>query len=629
MKQRIGRVGSGIQTPVQSAMVLISLACGVLAGLTGVPLVAWLCMPLTLIAGKEGLKSSYRSLVYRKRIDRDVMNSVIVLVFFGNGHFVLAQFPNIQRFISNILVSKTRDQSKSALLDVFSGMPSHATILSRGEPTKIECSRLTPEHTVLVHAGETIPADGRVQGGAALVDESLLTGESQPVEKEKGSLVFAVTMVISGEIFINVEKTGQFTAAAEISKTLSQTVDFKTESQIVAEKRVNQLVKPSLGLALLAWPFIGLSATMAVISAPPIYNMTIAAAVCMLSYLKIASRTGILIKDGRTLDRLSEVDIVVFDKTGTLTEKLPQIGRIFLFAEYGENEVLGVAEALERNQSHPIARSIKKEARSRQIQHQLIESTNITLGFGVSGSNDHDHFSIGSERFLHQQGLHLNHAAKESQRECHQQGGSLVFLTRNQKVIGGFEIKASYRPNARTVIRSLSRYGIKETHLLSGDQEEPTKAAAEALGIDRFQAGVLPREKGAFIDSLQNNGHKVCYVGDGINDSIALKKAHLSVSLEGAATLATDNAQAILMNQDLDRLTTLFEISEGYKNTMTKVYRMVYTPGLVGLVGSLILHFGFPTIVMMNTSGLLFSIWTSTKPGRIHKSIQPRLGRPH
>ena len=309
---------------------------------------------------------------------------------------------------------------------------------------------------------------------------------------------------------------------------------------------------PAFLFGLGAWPVLGLGASAALLDAHPKYRTTLASSLGLLNYFRLAAREGLLIKDGRALELLSEVDTVVFDKTGTLTLGQPHVRRLYARAPHGGDDILKYAAAAEQRQSHPVATAIMHAARARGLSVPSIDEAEYKAGYGLSVTVDGSAVRVGSARFMEMEGIAMPPPVVDLQARCHGEGHSLVLVAVDGRVAGAIELHTTIRPEARAIVRGLRRRHIASMYIISGDHEAPTRRLAETLGIEHYFAETLPENKAALIERLQQAGKVTCYVGDGINDSIAMKKSHVSVSLSGASTLAVDTAEVILLDGSLE-----------------------------------------------------------------------------
>lgn len=590
-----------------------SLAVAMLGKLVYWPL-NLLVIPGVLYGSSNFHKKTYAAL-RQGRLDTNTIVTITMVGALTTGYFSIAAFAIFLHQLSFKLVLMTTDDSRQRLVNVFRQVPTTVWLLVDGVEIKVPFTELRAGDIIVVHAGALIPADGTIVKGMATIDQHILTGESKPAEKGVGEVVFASTVVISGQINICVEKTGQETTVAKIGHILNQTVEFKSTQQLRAENLANSTVGPTILLGALSLLFINPISSLAVINAHFKSKMSVLAPISILNYLNQASQTGILVKDGRSLDLLNQVDTLVFDKTGTLTIEQPHVGMIHCCLPYTEQEVLGYAAAAEYKQTHPIAKAILEEAEKRQLEIPLVEDTNYKIGYGLTVKLDDHVIQVGSHRFMETSDIAIPPTIKQTQEESHALGHSLIMVACDQQLIGAIELVPTVRPEATAIIQQLRQQSnIKEIYIISGDHELPTKRLTEALEIDHYFAETLPEHKADLIEQLRAEGRFVCYVGDGINDSIALKTSQVSISLRGASTVATDTAQIILLDQGLSHLPYLFDLAQAYNRNMETSFIIIIVPTLIGMGGALFLGFGLGTTILLNLTGLVVGLGNTMLP---------------
>lgn len=557
----------------------------------------------------------------------ELIEFITLTTIISQGYLLVVALDNVLFGIAEILIEKVKHESRSDMLDVFRQQPQAVWVMVDGTEIETPIEMVQMGDTVVVHAGETIPIDGVIVKGTASIDQHILTGESQLAEKGVGDEVFALTLLRTGTIQIRVEKTGEATAAAQISQILTDTVDFKTGRLLQAEKVADQSVAPLFALGTLTLPFIGFRSSMAVIDSHYKRKPSIASAISILNFFKQAAAQGILIKDGRTLELLTEIDTVVFDKTGTLTEGEPHVGAVYSCNGYTENDVLTLAAAAEHKQSHPIAKAIRQAAAERALPIPPLTDVDYKVGYGLTVLIEGREVCVGSLRFMELMGVALPSSLSPIQQRSHEQGHSLVFVAQENKMAGALELRATVRPGAKSTIEALRKRKISNIYIISGDHDAPTRYLAEELGVDDYFSEVLPKDKGYLIETLQQEGKSVCFVGDGINDSIALKTANVSVSLRGASTLAVDTAHVILMDQSLNQLDTLFEIAHGLDTNTKQILGAVLAPAAICLGGALFFGFTQITSILLNLVSLGFGVTTAMLPMRKNKMLQDTTNR--
>ncbi len=551
-------------------------------------------------------RDAYDSLIVERRIKVVIIDIVTILALLSLQLYVLLAVALTTNALGRLLLYKTQDRSKKNLTGILGEQSRSAWVVMNDVEIELPLEKVQTDDIIVVNTGQVIPVDGTITGGIAAVDQHMLTGEAQPVEKESGDTVFASTVVLTGKIYVRVDKAGEETAAAQISRILSHTVDFKTAAQTRGEVLVDRLPLPILGLGGLALFTLGPLGVLPILNAQySLQNLRLLAPLGMLNFLNIASQRGILVKDGRALEVLSQVDTFVFDKTGTLTYEQPHVGKIYAFAQYDEDDILTYAAAAEQKQSHPIAKAILQEAHERQLARLDIDHADYKVGYGLSMIIDGRQVRVGSPRFMELEKLAMPRSVTDIVEQSHGLGYSLVMVAIDDTVAGGIELHSTVRPEAKRVIEDLKQRGIKSIHILSGDHEMPTGQLAATLGIDSYFAEALPENKADLIERMRSQGHVICYVGDGINDAIALQKADVSVSLRGATTVAVDAAQIILMNERLDELPQLLDIAQDFRNTMSKTFLTVLAPMVFTIGGAFLMHLGLIHSLILNQMGLV------------------------
>ncbi len=595
-------------------MVFVSIALALsIAGFFYYPF-GLLSIPFIIYGGRDMYKKAFQ-LIKQGKVSVSTLMTITIVGVIIMGRFFIASLIAFLITLALQLTARMAQTSKKQLFDVFEHHIDFVWIMVDGVEVRVPFNDLHSGDVVVVHAGEIIPADGTVAEGMASVDQHILTGEARPIERGIGEEVFASTVVLSGKIDIKVEKTGAESTVAKITHILNHTVDFKSTTQLRAEAFSEHLVKPALIAGGIALPMLGFSSALAVLNAHPKNKIMILAPLSIMNHLNLASKQGILIKDGRSLELLKQVDTIVFDKTGTLTEEQPHVGAIHCCSHYNENDVVIYAAAAEYKQSHPLAKAIQQEAENRQLSVPPIDDSEYKIGYGlivdVAGQTIH----VGSERFMEVAAMTIPLSLKQQQQLCHEEGYTLIIVAVDNNVIGGIELLPTIRPEAKTVISHLKqRPNIKATYIISGDHETPTRKLAQEVGIDHYFAETLPANKADIIEKLQQQGKFVCYIGDGINDSIALKKSQVSVSLRGASTIATDTAQIVLMDQGLNHLNLLFELADDFNANMNTTFRILLTPAIIGVSGAFLFGFGIAYTVALNMTGLVFGIGNVMRP---------------
>lgn len=530
-------------------------------------------------------------------IDSILIGSLLLLQSYGTMSFCA-----ILMLLTEKLKLRTKDHSKKGLINMLGEQPRTVWVQKGKAEIEVAFGDIQVGDILITNVGEIVPVDGIIVSGVAMIDQQILTGEAQPIEKTIGDPAFASTTVLTGRIFIEVQRAGQDTVAANIAKILNQTADLKTARQLRVETLSNKSALPVLGLSAVTLPLLGPTRAISVLFASFGYELKISGPLSLLNHLRIAVRNGILIKDGRALEALNEVDTVIFDKTGTLTLEQPHISNIYTCNGLCEDDLLTYAAAAEQRQSHPIAKAILQAARMRALSLPTIDEAQYQIGYGIKVNLSRKFICVGSARFMAAEGVALPEGMRALQEQSNEQGCSVVFVAVDGNLGGAIELHPTIRPEAKGVLTLLRAHNLS-LHLISGDHEQPTRRLAHELGIEHYVAETLPEHKAELVAQLQRQGRKVCFVGDGINDAVALKTADVSVSLQGASTIAIDTAQIILMKQDLNQLTALFETAHGLNANMQVNVLLSFASGIACLGGIYLLNYG-----IIQTSLLTFGI---------------------
>jgi len=562
------------------------------------------------------LKEAKRVLVEEKRIGVDALDAVVMVGCLGT----MSIFPGAVccwcLSFGRFLVKQSRDSSQKLLLNAFGKQPRYVWLCRGGTEIQVPADKLDKGDVIVVHTGEVVPVDGHVLEGMALVDQHALTGESTPAEKGAGDRVLASTLLVSGEIQVTVEMSGSETASAKIGRILSDTAGYKMSSQHKGERLADQAVLPTLGVGALGMAMMGPLGAVAVLNSDLGTGIRMAVPLAMLSSLTLCATKGILVKDGRALEMMNQVDTVLFDKTGTLTRERPEVGRVLAAPGWEPEQILGFAAAAERKFHHPIALAILHKAEELGLPLPPTDDTQYKVGYGITVHIQGQTVRIGSKRFMESEGIELPPRVLKTLDEAHLEGHTMVMVGVNDRLGGAIELQAAVRPEVREIIQGLRQRGIKHIAIISGDHDAPTRKLAESLGIDRYFAQVLPADKADYVAKLQAEGGKVCFVGDGINDSIALKKADISISLRGASSIATDTAHVVFLEGGLSKLCDLRDIARDLDRNVNRSWSMILAPNVTNVVGVFTMGFGIMTSVVTNNVCALVALGNALLPLR-------------
>ena len=452
------------------------------------------------------------------------------------------------------------DRTRSAIRALLDLAPKEAHVLKDGRELTIPATELAVRDVFLVRPGESIPTDGVINRGSSTLDESPVTGESAPVEKDKGSHVFAGTMNLTGAIEVKATHTFEDNSLSRIIHLVEEAQEQKTGAQRFIDKfgryyspgvlvgsLVLLLVPPLFGADL--WVWAQRAITLAVAGAPCALVMSTPVAVA--AAIGRAGKRGVLIKGGLFLERLGGVTTVVFDKTGTLTIGRPEVTDVIPLSDMSREEVLKLAAAVERLSEHPLARAIVRKAELENIVAPESEGFRALTGAGAFATVNGQVIQIGNLVLFEE--LKSDLAAVNSILDGLQnQGKTVVLVGKNQKVVGLMALRDQVRPRAREALDSLRRAGVRRIVMLTGDTDQTAKAIGRELGITEVRARLKPEDKVKAVRELEAGGGKVAMVGDGINDAPALAAASVGIAMgTGGTDAAIEAADVALMGDDL------------------------------------------------------------------------------
>jgi heavy metal translocating P-type ATPase len=562
------------------------------------------------------LRGAYNVVVNERRLGVDLLDSIVVMGCLATLQVFPGAILSWCLSFGRYLVRRTEDNSKKLLLGAFGKQPRYVWLVKDGIEIEMSLDRLEKGDVVAVHTGEVVPVDGIIVEGLAMIDQHALTGEATPAEKGVGDRVFASTVMVAGKIRVAVEKSGSETATARIAQVLNDSAGYKLAAQHRGEQLADKAVIPTLCLGGLALPVLGPPGAMAVINSDLGTGIRMAAPLAMLSTLALCAQKGVLVKDGRALDLLCEVDTVLFDKTGTLTRERPEVGRMIGANGFRPIQVLRLAAAAELRFHHPVALAILQKATEEGLHLPPTDATQYKVGYGITVGLEGRRVRVGSRRFMEMEGVPLTPEVADGLDEAHRQGHTMVMIAVDDELGGALELRASVRPEVGGIVRGLRERGIKHIAIISGDHEAPTRKLAEELGMDRYFAQVLPADKADYVEKLQKEGRKVCFIGDGINDAIALKKANVSISLRGATSIATDTAHVVFMEQSLGKLCELRDIARELQRNVRNSWLMILAPNIACIAGVFTLGFGIGASVVTNNVGALAALANGLLPMR-------------
>jgi P-type Cu+ transporter len=487
------------------------------------------------------------------------------------------------------LEARAKGKAGAALRSLLQLQADRARLLVDGQEREVPASQIQPGDLLVVRPGDTIPVDGLVVEGSAAVDESLVSGESLPVEKRPGAEVTGTTINRSGRLLIRATRVGQETVLARIVQLVAEAQADKAPIQRLADIVSNYFVPAVVALALatfLAWyllaaaPFLfafQLAIAVLVIACPCALGLATPTAIMVGS--AVGLQQGILFKRASTLEQIARIDVLLLDKTGTLTQGRFSVTEVVARPGTTRREVLQYAASAEQHSNHPLAEAVVAQARAEQLELLSASGIEEQGGLGVRCTVSGQQLLVGNRRLVEQSGMALPDA---SERESPAgRGDSLVYLCRGGELSGVIALADTLQDGAAEAIRSLQQLGLK-TVMVTGDRQAAAEQVAGALGIDELRAEVLPGDKLEVVRAYQAQGLLVGMVGDGINDAPALAQADIGIAIGSGTDVARETGDIVLIGQDIRRVVTAIRLG---RKTLAKIKQNLFWAFVYNLLG--------------------------------------------
>jgi len=515
--------------------------------------------------------------------------------------------------LGKLLESVARGRTSEAIKKLMGLAPKTAVVIQDGKETVIPVEEVEVGDIILVKPGEKIPVDGEVVEGRTSVDESMLTGESIPVEKNPGDKVVGATLNKNGTIRFRATKVGRDTTLAQIIKLVEEAQGSKAPIAKMADVIAGYFVPIVMSIAViagLAWLISGQSF---------VFSMTIFISVLVIACpcaLGLATPTaimvgtgkgaehGVLIKSGEALETAHKIDTVVFDKTGTVTEGKPVVTDIITTGTVGETELLQLAASAEKGSEHPLGEAIVNSAAERKLEPEAVESFEAIPGQGIEAVIKGRSMLLGNKKLMDNRGIEIT--LQEESDSLAEEGKTPMFIAIDGKLAGIIAVADVMKANSRKAIEALHMMGI-EVVMITGDNKRTAAAIARQAGIDRVLAEVLPQDKANEIRKLQGEGKKVAMVGDGINDAPALAQADIGIAIGSGTDVAMESADIVLMRSDLMDVPTAIRLS---KRTIRNIkqnlfWAFAYNTAGIPIAAGLLYLFGGPLLNPMIAAGTM------------------------
>ena len=508
--------------------------------------------------------------------------------------------------IGELLEDWTRKKSVADLAESLSLHVDRVWLKTPAGDVLTPIGQIRPGDQVVVRAGGVIPLDGVVAQGEATINQASLTGESVPVAKRPGSAVYAGPVVEEGECILDVKQASGQGRYDQIVEMIQRSEQMKSATEAKASNLADTLVPFTFAGSLLSFALTrNVTRALSVLMVDFSCALKLAMPLAVLSAMREAGREHITVKGGKFLEAVAKADTIVFDKTGTLTHACPRVAEVVPFNGKDEAEMLRLAACLEEHFPHSMANAVVEEARRRGLRHEERHATvEYLVAHGIASSVDGEQVRIGSAHFIFEDEQCVIPEDEQAKFDALSPAFSQLYLAIDGVLSAVICISDPLREEAKDVLSALRSLGVKNAVMLTGDSPRTAAAIAEQLGVDDFQAGVLPSDKADYVAALRREGHTVLMVGDGINDSPALSEADAGIAISDGAAIAREIADITIAADSLWELVRLRQLSMALLHRIQNNYRFV-----IGFNGALI-GLGVAGVLPPATSAMLHNLST-------------------
>lgn len=522
---------------------------------------AWITI---VISGTPLLYIALRRLLYQRIISSALLISIAMIAAIIIGELFAAGEIAFIMAIGAILEDKTVDKAKQGIRQLINLAPQRARQIINNQEQWVAIEHITRGDIIRILPGETIPVDGIVFFGSTSIDQSIMTGESLPIDKTVNDEVFSGTINCFGTIDIRATKAGEDSSLQKLIQMVQKAEDHKAPMQRIADRWASLLVPIALMVALLAYLITGdviRAVTVLVVFCP--CALALATPTSIMAAIGQATQRGVLIKSGEILENMGKVNCIAFDKTGTLTHGTLEVTDILSFDHvYPTNQLLQLVASSEARSEHPLAKAIVQQAKKQQLSLLPVTHFNMMPGKGIRVEVDQKIILCGNLNWLKENGITIDQQALTQQTQLHQQGKATLFVAIESTCVGLIALSDSLRQTAQEVIQQLHQMHVKVL-LLTGDNTLTAQYFAKQIGLDHVYSELLPTQKVACIQTEQQQGMTVCMVGDGVNDAPALKIANVGVAMGSMGSdIALEAADIALMGDDITKIPYLKRLSD-------------------------------------------------------------------
>ena len=522
--------------------------------------------------------------------------------------------------LGQLLEANAHGRTQEAVRMLLQLAPNTAIKLVGDKEVEVSVEEVTKGDHLRVRPGAKIPVDGRIIEGEAIIDESMITGEPLPVEKQVGAAISAGTINGAHTFVMQAEKVGKDTLLSQIVTMVQQATSSRAPIQKLADRIAAYFVPMVVAVSILtfilwvvfakehAYEYALVNAIAVLIIACPC-ALGLATPVSVMVGVTKGARQGILIKNAEALERMKQVDTLIIDKTGTLTEGKPSVSKLIPFADYSEQTLLPILYGINKDSEHPLAKATNTYAAQQGATPLAMTGFKALAGRGVTASYDGKSYYFGNDRLMQEVGATLTEAQRSQVSEVQHKGQTLSFLAIEKEVIAAVAITDKVKDTAAEAIKALQAQGITVV-MLTGDNPTTAQAVAEQIGLTHYKAGMLPQDKQQEVQRLQAEGKVVAMAGDGINDAPALAQAHVGIAMGTGTDIAIESGQITLVKGDLGGIVKARALSEAVvKNIRENLFfALIYnTVGIPIAAGVLYPFFGILLSPMLAALAMSFS----------------------
>ena len=522
--------------------------------------------------------------------------------------------------LGQLLEANAHGRTQEAVRMLLQLAPNTAIKLVGDKEVEVSVEEVTKGDHLRVRPGAKIPVDGRIIEGEAIIDESMITGEPLPVEKQVGAAISAGTINGAHTFVMQAEKVGKDTLLSQIVTMVQQATSSRAPIQKLADRIAAYFVPMVVAVSILtfilwvvfakehAYEYALVNAIAVLIIACPC-ALGLATPVSVMVGVTKGARQGILIKNAEALERMKQVDTLIIDKTGTLTEGKPSVSKIIPFADYSEQALLPILYGINKDSEHPLAKATNTYAAQQGVTPLVMTGFKALAGRGVTATYEGKNYYFGNDRLMQEIGATLTEAQRSQVSEIQHKGQTLSFLAIEKEVIAAVAITDKVKDTAAEAIKALQAQGITVV-MLTGDNPTTAQAVAEQIGLTHYKAGMLPQDKQQEVQRLQAEGKVVAMAGDGINDAPALAQAHVGIAMGTGTDIAIESGQITLVKGDLGGIVKARALSEAVvKNIRENLFfALIYnTVGIPIAAGVLYPFFGILLSPMLAALAMSFS----------------------